>query len=129
MHLRVCVCMCVRTRAFVRVGVMCASLHLRLGEVGACDSRVFALVKGLQHMLPLDPQLCLTFGGPGAILFMGLFVLQLGMSDKAMMHTNWAMDLDPKASNNAMAKDTMDDYGAPSLPDDMASTPPPEHSI
>ena len=55
--------------------------------------------------------------------------VQLGESDKAMMHTNWAMDLDPKASNNAMAKDTMDDYGAPTLPEDMASTPPPDHAM
>ena len=55
---------------------------------------------------------------------MGRIYKKLGQADKAMIHFTWAMNLDPRGSNNLLANDQMESYGEASLPEDLQQGDP-----
>ena len=54
---------------------------------------------------------------------MGKIYKRMGLANKAFMYYSWAMDLDPKGTNN-MIKEAIDKH---QLPDDEDDAPEPIH--
>lgn len=82
-------------------------------KVLAALSRHHDALKELEELKQLAPKEASLY------FLMGRIYKKLGQADKAMIHFTWAMNLDPRGSNNLLANDQMESYGEATLPDDL----------
>lgn len=84
-------------------------------KVLAALNRHHDALKELEELKQLAPKESSLY------FLMGRIYKKLGQADKAMIHFTWAMNLDPRGSNNLLANDQMENYGEATLPDDLPS--------